>query len=189
MTLRQRLYDIDDLWELVCQDDTGLKHYELIDGALIEMSPPGGRHGLLATKFARYLDIYAETLDLGLVTVETGYHPPDNRHTLLSPDVAFVSKKRAPQPFPEKFVPLMPDLAVEIVSPSNSVKELRRKAAIYLQNGAQLVWIVVPGKNSVEVCRMKDGAGMTREIVESTGTLSGEQVLPGFALDMKRLFA
>ena len=47
MALRQRLYDIDDLWELVCQDDTGLKHYELIDGVLIEMSPPGGRHGQL----------------------------------------------------------------------------------------------------------------------------------------------
>ena len=83
----------------------------------------------------------------------------------------------------------MPDLAVEIVSPSNSVKELRRKAAIYLQNGTQLVWIVMPGKNSVEVCRMKDGAGMTREIVESTGTLSGEQVLPGFELGLPRLFA
>ena len=189
MALRQRLYDIDDLWELVCQDDTGLNHYELIDRALIEMSPPGGRHGQLAIILGHYIFIFAEALDLGVVTAETGYHPPDNRHTLLSPDVAFVSKKRAPQPFPEKYVPLMPDLAVEIVSPSNSVKALRRKATIYLQNGTQLVWIVMPGKNSVEVCRMKDGAGMTREIVESTGTLAGEQVLPGFALDMKRLFA
>ena len=189
MALRQRLYDIDYLWDLYCQAGNDHKRFELIDGALIEMSPPGGRHGQLAVRLSSHLHIFVEAHNMGIVTVETGYHPHDNRYTLLLPDVAFVSYDNAPDPFPEKFVPVMPDLAVEIHSPGNTYKELREKAQIYLRLGSKLVWIVMPGKNSVEVCRMKDGAGMSREIVESTGTLSGEQVLPGFALDIKLLFS
>ena len=189
MVLRQRIYDIDDLWQLVHQADNDAIRYELIDGELIEMSPPGGQHGWLATKFARYLDIYAETLDLGEVTVESGYHPSGNRHTLLSPDVAFVSRERAPQPFPEKYIPLMPDLAIEIVSPSNTRKEVNRKTQIYLSNGSQLVWIVQPRRECVEVCRRNEKHGMTRKIVAANETLSGEHVLPGFELELNRLFS
>lgn len=95
MVLRQRVYDIDDLWELSHRDVMDPRHYELIDGELIVMSPPGGRHGQLQVRLSRYLDIFAEVQSLGLVTSGAGYHPPDNRHTLLSPDMAFVSRARA----------------------------------------------------------------------------------------------
>ena len=189
MVLRQRTYDIDDLWQLVHQADNDAIRYELIDGELIEMSPPGGRHGQLQVRMGRFLDIFVEIQSLGIVTSETGYHPTNNRQILLSPDVAFVSRERAPQPFPEKYIPLMPDLAVEIVSPSNTYSQARRKAKIYLQNGAQLVWIVMPRRNSVEVCRLTDSGGMTRETVGSEGLLSGERVLPGFELKLNRLFS
>ena len=189
MVLRQRIYDIDDLWQLVHQADNDAIRYELIDGELIEMSPPGGRHGQLQVRLGRFLDIFVEIQSLGIVTAETGYHPPNNRQTLLSPDVAFVSHARAPQPFPEKYIPLMPDLAIEIVSPSNTRKEINRKTQIYLTNGSQLVWIVMPRRNSVEVCRLTDSGGMTREIVAANETLSGEHILPGFELELNRLFS
>ena len=189
MVLQERIYDIDDVWELACQEDIADKHYELIDGALYQMSPPGGRHGQLATKISRFLDTFADALDLGVVTVETGYHPPNNRYTLLAPDVAFVSRARAPKPFPEKYVPMMPDLAVEILSPNNTRKEIQRKTGIYLRNGTQLVWIVVPGSQSVEACRLTEGDVVKRNIVGPDESLSGEPVLPGFELELSRLFS
>ena len=188
MVLRQRSYDIDDLWQLIHQADNDHKHYELIDGELFEMSPPGLEHGTLASEIVFFIRLFNQHVSLGIVTVETGYHPPDDRSILLSPDVAFTSKARIPQPISKKFAPFMPDLAVEIVSPSNSLKQVRRKAAIYLHNGTQLVWIVLPDERAVEVCRLDPAATMQFELVNEHATLSGDPVLPGFELNLKRLF-
>ena len=184
MVLQQRLYDIDELWDLYGLPESDTKRFELIDGALIEMSGPGGTHGRIAIKFGRFLDEYADNEQLGIVTSETGYHPADSRLTLLLPDVAFVSHNRAPDPFPEKFVPLMPDLVVEIRSPISAYQGLRDKAQIYLRYGARLVWIVMPATQAVEVHRA-DG---TVDTVFLDDTLSGEDVLPGFELDLRAVF-
>ncbi len=123
-----------------------------------------------------------------MVTAETGYHPPANRQTLLSPDIAFVSKARLPQPVPDKYVPLMPDLAVEIFSPRETLKRVRTKAEIYLNNDTGLVWIVMPGRQVVEVWRADGGAGIERETLGLGDSLSGEGVLPGFSLELPLLF-
>ena len=82
----------------------------------------------------------------------------------------------------------MPDIAVEVKSPSNTVAELRRKASIYLQHGTQLVWIVIPDRKGVEVCRLDDNGNMQTEFIGADGALSGEPVLPGFALELALLF-
>jgi len=193
MELRQRLYDVDDVWELYCQQRDDHRRYELIDGEIIEMSGPGGVHGRIAVRLGRYLDIFAEDNNLGIVTGESGYHPPDDRHNLLLPDVAFVSKSRAPDPFPERFVPTMPDIAVEILSPSNRPAELREKARRYLRLGATLVWIISPNEATVEVCRLRDAgqidSKMDSEILDRDDVLSGEDVLPGFTLEVRLIFA
>lgn len=189
MVLRQRSYDIDDVWDLSHRDVMDPKHYELIDGELLVMSPPGGRHGQLQVRLARYLDLFVDIHSLGVVTTETGYHPSDSRLTLLSPDVAFVNRKRAPVPFPENYVPLMPDLAVEIVSPSNTRKEVNRKTQIYLSNGTQMVWIVRPRRATVEVRALNEGRGIKRKTFTANEVLSGEDVLPGFELELVRLFS
>ena len=184
MATQERLYDVHDLWELYCQRADDHMRYELIDGEIIEMSGPGGIHGRIAIRLGRYLDIFAEEKDLGIVTAETGYHPPEDRSTLLLPDVAFASFDRAPDPFPERSVPAMPELAVEIRSPSNTLEELREKAQLYLRLGSKLVWIILPAETSVEVCR-------PRSSVETLGfgdSLSGEDILPGFQLELRRLF-
>ena len=189
MELQQRVYDVDALWDFLTQLRNDEKRYELIDGELVEMSAAGGIHGRLATKIARYLDEYAEVHNLGIVTVETGHHPRGNRFTLLVPDVAFVGTENAPDPFPEKFVPLMPDLAVEIASPSDTTKEMREKAQLYLTNGTQIVWLVMPTKQAVEIHRASTGLGAEHETLALGDSLSGEDVLPGFELELRRLFA
>ena len=188
MAIQEKLYTIDDVWELSHRPENSNKYYYLIDGELYWDMPPGGRHGSLAIRLATRLQLHIENYDLGFGTVETGYYPRDDRRTLLAPDVAFISHARAPQPFPEKFVPAMPDLAIEIVSPTDSLQEVRRKAAVYLANGTTLVWIVLPAKQGVDVCRASQGAGLNIQFVGRDGRLSGEDILPGFELELKLLF-
>ena len=188
MAIQQKLYTVDEVWELSHRPENRNKYFYLIDGELFWTMPPGGVHGDLAAEITYRLKSFAIGHDLGKFTVETGYHPPDDRYTVLAPDVAFISKARAPLPFPEKFVPTMPDLVVEIVSPTDSLKEIRRKAAVYLANGTAIVWIVLPAEQGVYVCRASEGAGLNIEFVGRDGSLSGEAVLPGFELEIKLLF-
>ena len=82
----------------------------------------------------------------------------------------------------------MPDLAVEIASPSDSLAHLRRKARIYLDNGSSLVWILLPSHKGVDVCRSAAGSRLDIEFVGQDGVLSGEDVLPGFELALTKLF-
>ncbi|MDE2855301.1 MAG: Uma2 family endonuclease [Chloroflexota bacterium] len=184
MELKQRLYDVDDLWEYGLREEYRDKDYELIDGVIIEMTKPGTRHGQLVIRLGRYLDIFVEENDLGIVTTETGYFPQDYRFMMLAPDVAYVSRARQPESDPDKWMPIMPDLAVEIHSPTNTYKELREKAQLYLRHGSKLVWIIMPAKQSVEIHRPQ----IPPETLAFEDSLSGDDVLPGFELALRRLF-
>jgi len=82
----------------------------------------------------------------------------------------------------------MPDLAVEIQSPSDRLVELRRKAAVYLRHGTEIVWLVLPKRAGVEVWRLGDNGIPASEFIARGGSLTGEPVLPGFALELQRLF-
>ena len=189
MVIQKQLHTVDDVWELTHHPDNDNKHYDLIDGELLEMSPPGIPHGALAAEIAFYLRSYTGQHNIGVMTVEAGYHPPGNRHILLSPDVAFFGRSSSPMGLPEKFAPFMPDLAVEILSPSNTPKQIKRKIAIYLGNGTSLIWIVKPEERGVDVCKKGDNGVIECVFVGSDGTLSGEHLLPGFELRVDRLFA
>ena len=188
MELREHLYDIDDLWRLVCDSDDD-KHYELIEGEIVEMAPPGWEHGTLAGEVYHCFRLFDPERKLGYPTVDSGFYPAADRSTLLSPDVAFTRIERAPKREFKKWAPLMPDIAVEVQSPSNTLADLRRKAAIYLEHGSQLVWIVIPDSKGVEVCRLDDNGDNAREFIGADGSLSGEDVLPGFELPLAALFA
>ncbi|MCY3831973.1 MAG: Uma2 family endonuclease [Chloroflexi bacterium] len=188
MEVKQRLYDVDDLWELYCRRSNDHLRFELIDGDIIEMSGPGGVHGELALTLGSYIRAFAKEHALGRTTVETGYHPAEDRYNLLLPDVAYISFERAPEPFPEKFVPAMPESAVEIKSPSNTLAELREKAGRYLRMGSTLIWIVLPAEESVEVCRLAQSGEIKRAVFGPGDALSGAQVLPGFTLDLSQIF-
>ena len=138
--------------------------------------------------YFRHLLNYAEAHDLGDGSVETAYYPASDRHTLLGPDVAFMRKDNVPPADHNRFVPQMPDLAVEIQSPSNSLADLRRKAKVYLAHGTAIVWLVLPERMGVEVWRASADGEPASEFVTQDGSLTGEPVLPGFTLDLQRLF-
>ena len=189
MELRERLYDIDDLWEFVCRPENADKYFELINGELIEMSPPGWEHGTIAGEIYYYFRLFDPERRLGSPTVDAGFYSEDDRKTLLSPDVAFTRLERAPVRAFKKWAPEMPDIAVEVHSPSNSLAELQRKAAIFLQHGTQLVWIIIPDTQTAEVCTLDENGEIQTESIAADGSLSGQDVLPGFELKLAQLFA
>ncbi len=188
MVIQKQLYTVDDFWELANDPDNENKHYELIDGELFEMSPPGRPHGKLAATISRLIGNFVDNLNIGEVTVQSGYSPPDRPDSVLSPDVAYLSQRRIPDPEPQRYTPVMPDLVVEIQSPSNSMIDMKRKAAIYIQNGTRIVWVVRPFNKTVEVIHMGEGNTLRSVVVSTDGTLSGEDVLPGFELPVAQLF-
>ena len=189
MAIQKRLYTVDDVWELQRKPGNQDKHYELIDGELIEMSPANHLHSTLTLRLGYFLQAYILETDAGTAGVEGGFYPQDDRMTLLAPDLAFIGKARQPDPDTETYIGFMPDLAVEIMSPSNTLTELREKAAIYLSNGTRLVWIVIPAQKRVEVCRLDDEEQLKIESVGKDEKLRGEDVLPGFELELRQLFS
>ena len=189
MEVKERVYDVDEFWRFVHQPENAERYFELINGELIEMAPTGEEHGLLAGILFLHIRSFDPEGRLGIPAVDAGYYSPDDRRTLLSPDVAFRRIDAASPPLSRRFVPIMPDLAVEIVSPSNTMPQIRRKAAIYLNHGTKLVWIVIPSKKSAEVCRLDADGNVQTEVIGADGSLSGEGVLPGFELELSALFA
>ena len=188
MEVQKRLYTVDDVLELQGWDGTRDRKYELIDGELIEMSPANLLHFWLASELTGEIRDYLKHCNIGIVGVEGAFSPPGDQHNFRVPDVAFIRKDRMPQPIPQTFAGFMPDLAVEIASPSNRLQELHGKAEFYLRNGTELVWILFPESNSAEVCRLGDGGQLAIQSVGVDGKLDGEDVLPGFELELRQLF-
>ena len=188
MATQERLLDIDAVWEMSQLPEYENKRLYLIDGELFVRSPVKRVHSRLANRIGMFLGMFLEELDLGEAHAEIGCYPEGDRRTLLAPDAAFFSHARLRQQPEDEFLSVMPDLAVEIASPSDSLAQLRRKALIYLENGTSLVWIVLPAEKGVDVCRSAAGARLDIEFVGQDGKLSGEEVLPGFELALTKLF-
>ena len=159
---------------------------ELVDGTLVE-KPLGYLESRLAAYLIELIGAFVRSRNLGLLTGPDG--PLRLRPRLVRlPDVGFVSWSRVPggRPPKEKVPALAPDLAVEVLSESNTRAEMVRKRGEYFAAGGRLVWIVDPEPRTVEVYR--PGGGEPTRLTEAD-TLSGEDVLPGFSLPLKDLFA
>ena len=188
MAIQQQLHTVDSIEDLLRTPEYNRRRFYLIDGVMYEMSPVKRIHSRLAVRLSMYLELFLEENDLGEAHTELGVYPPDDRSTLLAPGAAFVSHARLSDQPEDGFLSVMPDLAVEIASPSDTRAQQRRKAQIYLDNGSSLVWIVLPSEKGVEVCRSVDGSRLDIEFVGQDGALSGEDVLPGFKLALTKLF-
>jgi Uma2 family endonuclease len=152
------------------------RKYELVEGELI-VSPAGMKNEEVAAELIVLLGIYLRSNRLGrLFTSSVGYQLTENIR--LSPDVSFVRMERLPDGrSPETFGRFAPDLAVEIISPSDSMTTIEDKVELYLKHGAQLVWVISPKSRRATIYRA-DGSV---SVVRAGGVLSGEAVLPGFA--------
>jgi Uma2 family endonuclease len=160
---------------------------ELLRDEVILMSPTTSLHGIYTMRVSLPVAQFVEERALGVVCgAETGFviQHADGAESVLAPDMAFIAAERIPDPLPEGFWRIPPDLVVEIRSCSESQREVAQKAALWLGAGARLVWYVDPFRQQVSVYRA-DG---TEQTLSLNDTLSGEDVLPGFELPLRRIF-
>lgn len=161
--------------------------FDLLYGELIRMSPAGGRQGEIAAQWVRALLNHADARQPGRVyTAEASFLLARDPDVVMAPDAAFVRAERLPPP--EKrvsFLPLAPDVAVEIVSPSDRMPAVPRKVAAYLEHGTPLVFVVEPRRRTVTAHRADGSVRVYREGDE----IDGGDVLPGFRLPVADVFA
>lgn len=158
-----------------------LEGYEYVKGELILISPTSGEHGEISVNLIVPLGAYVQENQLGRVYIpDTGFRVGER---VLIPDIAFISNARLPEERRKAFE-IPPDLAVEVVSPSDVQFRIVQKVLNYLDAGTQLVWVVEPVAQTVTIYRSEtDITLLTRE-----DTLTGEEVVPGFSCEVWRLF-
>lgn len=171
--------------DLYSKPDDGFK-YELEAGRLVREPLPGARHGRVVARLTRLLDEFAERHRLGVVVAgDPGFILSRGPDTVRGPDVAFVSRVRfervgdVASAFPEA-----PDLAVEVLSPSNTPAAVHGKVADYLAAGTRLVWVVDPATRTVAAYRSL----LAPRVFGEDEKLDAGDVLPGFGPRVGELF-
>ncbi len=149
---------------------------ELFRGEVITMPPPGALHGVTCSKTDRRLGIFVEDNDRGVVTCnDAGFITGRDPDSVRGPDIAFWSKERLPA-VPIGYIEISPDMLVEVLSPSNTSKQIRAKLQEYFARGVRLVWVIAPEDRTLTIYRTPDEGRLLHE----TATVTGEDVLPGF---------
>jgi Uma2 family endonuclease len=156
---------------------------ELVRGVLVREPRPQDPHGHVQVLVAYALQGWARNVG-ARVTLESGYILSENPPTLRGPDVAVVLERRSSEGQPGGWVRGAPDLAVEVLSPSDTSSAMQEKMLDYLNAGAKRVWLVDPGARTVTVFRPDGSAQMLR----AHDTLGGEDVLVGFSVPLSELF-
>jgi len=160
---------------------------ELVNGELVTMPYPNTRHGGVVGRVAFLLEERARGLGAGRVVAGSGFilELPWDPEQVRAPDIAFISSSRLEGGrLPPKFFRGAPDLAVEVVSPSDNAADLQQKVRDYLGAGARLVWILYPESRSGAAYR----PGGAARLLEEHDALDGEDVLPGLTLPLSEVF-
>lgn len=159
---------------------------ELVRGRVVKEPRPGGRHGRVTSELFWRIESFVRERELGWTLVETGFLLADDPPTVRGPDVAFLARERIPSDgAPLGMWRQPPDLAVEVVSPTDTAAEIQDKVLEYLAAGTRLVWVVDPATESATAYRSR---GEVR-LLTAGDVLDGSDVLPGFRLELAELFA
>ncbi|MEH2433399.1 MAG: Uma2 family endonuclease [Nostoc sp.] len=182
----QSLYTVtDEELMLMSSQNRELRFERNANGTLETMPPTGGISGNREIKAGAYLLNWVESQDLGEVfSSSTGFRLANT--AVRSPDVAFVAKGRLPEGWDQeedKFINLAPNFVIEIRSKNDSLTKLKAKMEEYISNGVQLGWLI-DSKNQQALVYRRDGS-ITQ--YPATAILSGEDVVPGFTLPLRKL--
>lgn len=176
----------DEQFFQLCQENRDFRFERTSSGGLIIMSPTGSETGRRNSDLNFQLETWSRQNNLGVVfDSSTGFKLPDGSD--ISPDIAWIRRDRWDALTPaekEKFAPICPDFVVELRSTTDSLEKLRAKMRLYMKNGARLGWLLDRKNRQVEISRQ----GREVEILDAPQTLSGEDVLPGFVLDLTDIF-
>jgi Uma2 family endonuclease len=159
--------------------------WELVDGEPIEFTLATGKSSRIGGRLYARLADHVEPNEFGWAfPAETGFILFADRTTVRSPDAAVVRRDRLAEP-PDSFVPLAPDLAVEVLSPSDRMADALAKIATYLDAGVRLVWLVDPASRTVTIF----GPDAIPTTLGADDTLDGGDVLPGFSVPVMEIFS
>ena len=161
--------------------ENDIEGYEYINGELVPMAAAVILHGKISVRVIRYLDSFVHKNQLGEVyTAETSFLVGER---VMKPDVAYVAASRVPEDETKGF-PIPPDLAVEVISPSDILWNVYEKALAYLDAGTRIVWVIEPVARTVTVFRsITDIKTLTQNDI-----LTGEDVVEGFSCPVARFF-
>jgi Uma2 family endonuclease len=180
MAVETRLMTADEL--LALPHGWG-KRYELVRGELITMSPAGLDHGIIGSRIEMSLSVYVHAQKLGITPIaSTGYLLERNPDTVHEPDVSFVAAARVVRT--PKYFPGPPDLAVEVISPSDTYGEVQDKVDRYIAAGTRMVIVINPRNQTATVTTPAAVKHLTVD-----DTLDGGEVVPGWTLPLRDLFA
>ena len=172
-------------FEQLCQDNPELRLELTANGELIVMPPAGWESSKRNLNLATDVDIWNRQTKLGEAFDSSGgFTLPTG--AVKSPDVTWIEKsKLANIPAGVAFPEVVPDFVIELRSTSDSLKTRREKMAEYRSNGVRLGWLINPQQQEVEIYRL----GQEVAVLQSPATLSGEDVLPGLAIDLSSIFS
>ncbi|MGL5833653.1 MAG: Uma2 family endonuclease [Waterburya sp.] len=169
-------------FEQLCQFNPELKLETNDQGELIIMSPTGYQTGKNNADLLIQLGIWNRQYQLGIVCdSSTGFILPNG--AIRSPDVSWIAQARVAQFSKEekaKFLPLTPDFALELMSPSDQLKTTQAKVSEYRDNGVKLAWLINPQQQQVEIYR----PDKPTEVVKKPSSLSGEEILPNLVIEL-----
>lgn len=179
----KKLLSAEEFFDLPDPDDGSV--LELVRGEVVTVSNPGLEHGEVQLNIGTELRNFLKANRIGRVFTESGTVVERGPDTVRGPDVSYYSKERLPLDLRVvKYHDQPPDLCVEVVSPSNTKRQLRDKTKEYFFAGVRMVWVVDPEDRSVTVLRAPD-EGRT---LYDAATLDGGDVLPGFTCKVADLF-
>ena len=186
-TLQLSIDLTDEQFFLLCQNNGDYRFERTASGELIIMPPTGGETGNRNFEITIQLGIWNKTYNLGKgFDSSTGFKLPSGANR--SPDASWVKQERWEALSPQqkrKFIPLCPDFIVELRSPTDSIKQLQAKMQEYIDNGARLGWLIDPETKTVEIYRCDRPV----ELLDNPISLSGEDVLPEFVLDISSIWS
>lgn len=178
------LYTIEE-YERLPRDDDRYRG-DLVRGRIVREPIPGYGHGEKLLNIAAPLREHVRRHRLGRVTVDSGWALFPRVATVRGPDISFIAKTRIPpEGMPHGFPRMAPDLAVEVISPSNRAGRIREKLGDYFESGVRQVWVVYPRRRNVAVHLSPSDVRVLGEDDE----LDGGDVVPGFRLPVAEIFA
>jgi Uma2 family endonuclease len=186
MAIQERLYTAKEFWEIARLPENEDKRLALIDGEIIEMASSSQKNAVIAARTIYFLNAFVIPRDLGYATGADGGFTLDE-HNARQPDVGFISKARHPELDGVEF-PIAPDLAVEVISSSESSKDVLKKVTRYIQAGTRLVWTVYPEDKTIYVWKASAEGGLNAQSLKGDDLLDGGDVLPGFSLKVSEIF-
>ncbi|MGB5632208.1 MAG: Uma2 family endonuclease [Waterburya sp.] len=176
----------DTALERLCADNPDARFETNAKGYLLAMSPTGSESGRKNVKLVFQVELWNVKNDLG-VTFDSSTGFKLSNGAVRSPDVTWIGLARwneLTSEQQEKFAPIDPDFVIELLSPTDDLNQLQQKMKEYMDCGVKLGWLIDPEEKRVEIYRQ----GKDKEVLNNPQTLSGEEILLNFTLDLATIF-